>query len=222
MSKNANLQAAESGLSPWCFSRLRRGFDILYSILLILASLPLMVAGAVLVKCSSAGPILFRQRRLGKDGIAFHLLKFRTMRHQSLSQGPGLTQHGDLRITGVGRRLRKWKIDELPQLFNVLAGHMSLVGPRPDLPKYIDSLTDGQKRILLLRPGITGAASVQFRDEELLLAGVPAETLEDFYVKTVLVRKVDLDLKYARRASFFSDAAMMLRTLAVCFRSEVA
>lgn len=194
--------------------------DIIYSILLVLISLPLLIGGAILIKCSSSGPILFRQKRLGKDGIPFQLLKFRTMHHRPLFQGPGLTQHGDPRITTIGRVFRQWKIDELPQLFNVLAGHMSLVGPRPDLPKYLDTLPEAQRQVLLLRPGITGAASVQFRDEELLLADVPPERLEDFYVETLLVKKIDLDLKYAQTASFFSDAAMMLRTVTACLRSE--
>jgi len=143
------------------------------------------------------------------------------MRHQPFSPGSGVTQDGDPRITTVGRIFRKWKIDELPQLFNVLAGNMTLVGPRPDLPKYLDTLPDTQRHILLLRPGITGAASVQFRNEERLLSGVPPERLEDVYVKTLLLKKIDLDLKYAQTASFFSDAGMMLRTLTVCLRSEI-
>lgn len=220
MLDNSKLAGAASGLSPWCFSPLRRGLDVIYSVLLILLSLPLMIAAAILITCSSAGPILFRQERVGRNGVPFELLKLRTMRHQPFSQGAGLTQHGDSRITTVGQLLRNWKIDELPQLFNVLAGHMSLVGPRPDLPKYLNTLPDSQRHVLLLRPGITGAASVQFRNEELLLAGVAPERLEDFYVKILLMKKIDLDLKYAHTASFFSDAAMMLRTLTVCLGSE--
>ena len=201
-------------LSPWCFCRAKRALDVLCSITLILATLPLMAIVAMLIKSTSPGPALFRQRRLGKNGGRFQLLKFRTMHHGRRALGLGLTRHGDPRVTRVGRLLRKWKLDELPQLFNVLCGEMSLVGPRPDLPKYFQGLRAEQRLVLTLSPGITGAASLRFRNEEMLLAEVTPEQLESFYVNTLLPQKIELELEYARGASMFSDATMLLRTAA--------
>jgi len=214
--------AVSSGLSPWCFSQLRRSLDIVFSIVLIVATLLFMVVAALFIKWTSGGPVLFRQERLGKDGIPFQLLKFRTMEHRPLGEGSGLTRRGDPRVTAVGRFLRKWKIDELPQLFNVLRGDMSLVGPRPDLPQYLQALCGDQRLVLLLVPGITGAASLQFRNEELLLAQVAPEQLEGFYIHTLLPQKIELDLNYAREASLLGDLAILLRTAAGCVRPEGA
>ena len=202
------------GLSPWCFCRTKRTLDVLCSMVLILATLPLMAILAVLIKCTSPGPVLFRQRRLGKNGCEFQFLKFRTMHHRRRASGLGLTQYRDPRVTGVGRFLRKWKLDELPQLFNVLRGEMSLVGPRPDLPEYFQGLRTEQRLVLSLFPGITGAASLRFRHEEILLAEVAPEHLESFYVNKLLPQKIDLELEYARSANLFSDGAMLLRTAA--------
>jgi lipopolysaccharide/colanic/teichoic acid biosynthesis glycosyltransferase len=207
---------AASGLSPWCFSQLRRSLDVVYSIMLIFVSLPLMAIAAVLIEWTSPGPVLFRQERLGKNGIRFQLLKFRTMYDGRRIAGSGLTRCGDPRVTAVGRFLRRWKLDELPQLFNVLCGEMSLVGPRPDLPEYSQKLRDDQRLVLLLLPGITGAASLHFRNEEVLLDQVAPEQLESFYVSTLLPQKIELDLEYARKASFVSDMSIMFRTAAVC------
>jgi len=136
------------------------------------------------------------------------------MHHRPLAEGSGLTRRGDPRITTVGRILRKWKIDELPQLFNVLLGDMSLVGPRPDLPRYLKTLQDGQRLVLALMPGVTGAASVHFRNEEVLLSRVAPEELESFYVNTLLPQKIEIELQYACCASIFSDTAILLRTIA--------
>ena len=214
MLNNSSTPAVAGGFSPWCFSRLRRCLDIIYSSVLILITLPFTMIAAVFIKCTSSGPVLFRQDRLGKDGIPFQLLKFRTMHHRPLAEGSGLTRRGDPRITTVGRILRKWKIDELPQLFNVLLGDMSLVGPRPDLPRYLKTLQDGQRLVLALMPGVTGAASVHFRNEEVLLSRVAPEELESFYVNTLLPQKIEIELQYACCASIFSDTAILLRTIA--------
>lgn len=192
--------------------------DLLGALLLIPVAMPLMGIIAVLIKATSPGPVLFRQRRLGKGGAVFPLLKFRTMHHGRKNAGSGLTQRGDSRITSVGRLLRRCKLDELPQLFNVLRGEMSLVGPRPDLPVYFEGLNNELRRVLDLTPGITGAASLKFRNEEALLAPIPTEQLEAFYVNTLLPQKINLELEYARSASAFSDAAMVLRTAAAVFQ----
>src|SRR5438876_4012784 len=209
-----NSPTVSHGLSPWCFCPLKRSLDVIYSVMLLVATLPLMTIVAVLIKSTSPGPVLYRQRRLGKNGAQFQLLKFRTMHHGRRALGLGLTRHGDPRVTRVGRFLRKWKLDELPQLFNVLRGEMSLVGPRPDLPKYFQGLRAEQRLVLTLSPGITGAASLRFRNEEMLLPEVTSEQLESFYVNTLLPQKIELELEYARGASMFSDATMLLRTAA--------
>jgi lipopolysaccharide/colanic/teichoic acid biosynthesis glycosyltransferase len=136
------------------------------------------------------------------------------MVHGPRNAGPGVTQQGDPRIFPAGRWLRKWKLDELPQFFNVVRGEMSLVGPRPDLPRYIASLGEEQKEILCLRPGIAGSATLQFRHEEDLLAQVPAQELVQFYVSRILPQKISIDMAYARQANLFSDVKILLRTVA--------
>ena len=205
-------------LSPWCFSRFKRAMDFVCVLILVPFVLPVMAIIALAIQATSRGPVLFRQRRLGRDGTKFELLKFRTMYHARATAGSGLTQRGDRRITPIGRLLRRCKLDELPQLFNVLRGEMSLVGPRPDLPEYFESLDAKQRRVLSLTPGITGAASLKFRNEEALLAQVDQERLENFYVETLLPQKIALDLEYARTATAVTDTAMVLRTAAAIFR----
>lgn len=205
-------------LSPWCFSRFKRAMDFVCALILIPVTLPIMVVIALAIRTTSPGPVFFRQERLGKGEAAFDLLKFRTMYHARKKAGSGLTSRGDRRITAVGRVLRWCKLDELPQLFNVLRGDMSLVGPRPDLPQYFKGLDAKQRRVLSLTPGITGAASVQFRNEEALLAQVAEDRLESFYVQTLLPQKIALDLEYARTASVATDMLMLFRTAAAVLR----
>ena len=130
----------EVSFSSWNFSPIKRGFDLLCALFLLLLASPLLLLLALLVKLTSPGPAWFRQIRVGKDGREFKLLKFRSMRHSRQQSGPGITAAGDTRVTGVGRFLRKSKFDELPQLINVICGHMSLVGPRPDLPEFMAGL----------------------------------------------------------------------------------
>ena len=192
--------------------------DLAGALILIPVAMPLMALIALLVKATSPGPVFFRQKRLGKGGPVFQLLKFRTMYHGRRVAGSGLTQRGDSRITPLGHLLRRCKLDELPQLFNVLRGEMSLVGPRPDLPAYFEGLNGEQRRVLDLAPGITGAASLKFRNEEALLAQIAPEQLETFYVKTLLPQKIALELEYARTASVVTDAAMLFRTAVAVFR----
>lgn len=198
--------------TAWNRSALKRGFDLaLASILLVLTS-PVLLAVAVFVKLTSEGPILFRHCRMGKQGRTFELLKFRTMTSGSNKAELQLTRAGDARIVPAARVLRKWKLDELPQLYNVVRGDMSLVGPRPDVSHYFANLNEIQRHILTLRPGITGAASLHYRNEEQLLATVPTDQLEQFYCTQLFPHKIRLDLDYACRASFWSDLGMLLRT----------
>jgi len=171
-----------------------------------------MAVVALSVALTSAGPVLFRQVRSGQGGRPFELLKFRSMTYRQGSGAPGVTRSGDSRITPVGKFLRRFKLDELPQLVHVLRGDMSLVGPRPDLPEFLEALAPEHRALLGLKPGLTGAATLQFRHEEELLARVPPEQLFDHYVSTVLPQKAQLDLAYARRATFSSDLQVLWRT----------
>jgi lipopolysaccharide/colanic/teichoic acid biosynthesis glycosyltransferase len=155
--------------------------------------------------------VFYRQERVGQGGRRFKIWKYRTMVVDADKLGPAVTKDGDPRITRVGRFLRKSKLDELPQLFNVLVGEMSLVGPRPEVPKYVDLYKAEQREILKLKPGITELATLKFRQEEELLGR--AEDVESFYVEQCIPRKIELNLKYARRASLWSDTWLILQTL---------
>jgi lipopolysaccharide/colanic/teichoic acid biosynthesis glycosyltransferase len=198
---------------PWSLSGSKRFFDFACATLLVTAAAPLMALLALVVKASSSGPFLFRQNRIGQNGKEFPVLKFRTM-YSRTGEGSGalITRSGDCRITPVGWWLRKWKLDELPQFINVLRGDMSLVGHRPDMLKYMQTLAGADRNILHFRPGITSPASLRFRNEEQELAKVPAEKMEQFYVSTLLPQKIRMDLDYAERATFLTDCRILLRT----------
>ena len=185
--------------------------DIVASALGLILLLPVICVIALAIAIHSGKPVFFQQKRLGRNGRDFHLLKFRTM--VTAKNGPGLTRDGDARVTRIGRWLRKRKLDELPQLFNVLKGEMSLVGPRPDLEEFWSQASLDDRRILELKPGVTGAASLAFCDEERLLAQVPAEQLASFYIQEVLPQKARLDGEYAARATFRSDCGILLQTV---------
>ncbi len=216
LSGAASLASLEPTINLYTWSRSagKRVFDMVFAGFCLLLTWPLMLLAALLIKCTSPGPVFFRQIRSGQDGKPFELLKFRSMTHGRRSAGPGVTRQGDSRIFPAGRWLRKWKVDELPQFINVVRGEMSLVGPRPDLPEYLDLLSQDQREVLLLRPGITGAATIKFRNEEELLAQVPADELQQFYVYRVLPEKVRIDMDYARHASFSGDLKILLSTVA--------
>ena|SRR5271166_5397700 len=207
-----------AGFRHWNHSAGKRCFDAVCASILLLLSSPVLLIVALLVKCSSRGPVFYSHRRVGKDGARFGVLKFRTMSADRQIAGPSLTRRGDRRITAIGRVLREWKLDELPQLINVVRGEMSLVGPRPDAPKYVDQLAGEQKLVLMLSPGITGAASLEYRDEEAMLAEIAEEQMEEFYSTKLLPAKIRLDMDYARRASFLTDLVILLRTLGAIVR----
>lgn len=188
----------------------KRMLDLgLASVALIICS-PLVLVLSLGVRLSSPGPVLHRATRAGRRGEPFTLLKFRSMRPNSSAQGPAITAAGDPRITRFGRLLRRSKLDELPQLINVLKGEMSIVGPRPEDPRYVERYTAEQRRILAWRPGITSPASVTFRDEETILAA--AVDLEATY-RAVMAEKIGIDLEYFERATLVGDLAWMGRTV---------
>ncbi len=155
----------------------KRAFDLFFSVVGLLVLSPVLLLVAIAVKLSSRGPVLFRQQRVGLGGERFWMLKFRSMVENAEDLGLGVTRDGDPRITAVGRFLRKTKLDELPQLWNVLVGEMSFVGPRPEVPRYVAQYTPEQRRVLELKPGITDLATLEFRKEEEILRQ-KAETLK--------------------------------------------
>ena len=187
--------------------------DISVSIPMLLVLSPILLSVALAIRLTSGKPAIFRQWRTGRYGREFQLYKFRTMTVQQTGKGPGITRNGDPRVTGIGKLLRRTKLDELPQLLNVLRGEMSLVGPRPDLQEFWQQASADARQVLALIPGLTGPASIAFRNEESLLAQIAPEQLRSFYVERLLPAKARIDLEYAAGASFLSDCSTLLQTL---------
>ncbi|MCC6840097.1 MAG: sugar transferase [Flavobacteriales bacterium] len=194
---------------------LKRAFDMAFSLVLLVLLLPLLLVFALAVALTSPGGAFFRQVRVGRGGREFRLLKFRSMRPGSEAKGQLTIGGRDPRITGVGYFLRKTKLDELPQLWNVLVGDMSVVGPRPEVPKYVALYTAEQRAVLQVRPGITGMASLDYIDENELLAR--AADPEKAYVEEVMPAKLALDLRYVRERSFLLDLRIILATVGKVF-----
>lgn len=192
----------------------KRLFDIVCAALGLLVLSPVLLVCALLVGLTSPGGVLFRQERVGKDGVPFTIYKFRSMRKDNA--GLKISTSGDSRITPVGRVLRKAKLDELPQLWNVLKGDMSFVGPRPEVREYTDLYTPEQRQVLLVRPGITGLASICYRNENDLLSSSadPNRT----YIEEVMPAKLALDLEYIPRACVSYDIKLILETLVTVVR----
>ena len=151
------------------------------------------------------------ERRVGKDGLDFKITKFRSMVKNAARRGPAITTGGDNRITPFGRFLRKTKLDELPQLFNVLSGKMAIVGPRPEVPEYVQLYTDEQKAVLSVRPGLTDPASIAYRDEEKVLARY--DDPEKAYIEKIMPAKLKMNISYIEKASFSRDLALIFKTL---------
>lgn len=189
---------------------MKRSFDLIGALVGLIMCSPLMVLLATLIKLDDRGPVLFHQERVGRGGEPFRIHKFRTMTIETA--GPAITIGGDSRVTRVGHYLRKWKLDELPQLFDVLRGVMSLVGPRPELPQYVALWTPEQtSKVLSVRPGITDPASIQLRNEsDILAASADAERM---YVEELMPRKVSIYLDYVAQRSFMEDLRIIKDTL---------
>ncbi|MEO8094456.1 MAG: sugar transferase [Pseudolysinimonas sp.] len=188
----------------------KRVLDLTLSGLLLAVTSPLLAASAMAIKLDSTGPVLFRQERVGLGGLTFRIHKFRSMSVQH--DGRLVSSTGDTRVTRVGRLLRRTKLDELPQLIDVLQGHMSLVGPRPEVPTYVHQWSAERREVILsVRPGITDPASVELRHEADELAGVSDP--EAYYVEVLLPRKTAVYVDYVMNRSLLGDVAILLRTV---------
>ena len=189
----------------------KRLFDSVMATIGLVLLLPLLAVIALAVKLDSAGPVLFSQVRVGQRGDLFTLRKFRSM-YATDVKGPGVTASDDPRVTRVGRVLRRFKLDELPQLFNVLLGDMSLVGPRPEVPEFMAYYpVESREKILSVRPGITDFAAIEFRDEESMLEGV--QDKHEFYIREILPKKIELYERYVANQSLILDIQLIMRTI---------
>lgn len=204
---------------------MRRLLEVMASLVGLMLLSPLFLLVAVAIKLDSVGPVFYRGERVGRGGRPFYIYKFRSMVHleeaEAGRRGPGITAAADERITRLGRLLRRTKVDELPQLINVLVGDMSLVGPRPEDPRYVALYTREQRRVLAARPGITSPASVRYRHEEELLgarrtAGGP--DWEQVYIKEVMPHKLQIELAYMEQRTLWTDLRVLLDTLRAMLR----
>lgn len=202
----ASLRLIEEQVSEWSRSGLKRLFDIICVVLALPMLIPIFLAVGLAVRLTSRGPVLFLQKRTGLHRRNFTILKFRTMEHLEKGAHHKVTTAGNQQFTPVGRFLRKWKLDELPQVLNVLVGDMSLVGPRPKLPEH-------QLVELKCRPGITGAATIAFAREEQILARLPHDCVEAYYISIILPAKLRLDREYMAQATFLTDLKLIMDTV---------
>jgi len=194
---------------------LKRAFDIASASIGLVLTSPIVLLAAAFVKLDSPGPVFYLSPRVGRDGRPFEMVKLRSMQVGADTHGPPVTVSADPRVTRAGRLLRRTKIDELPQLVNVLKGDMSLVGPRPEHPEYVKLYTPEQRRVLSVRPGITGAAVIVFVDEESMLTGSDPEAS---YRRDVMPKKLALDLDYVEHHGFQRDLSILLATAGIVIR----
>lgn len=199
---------------------LKRAFDILVSAILLLLLSPILLFFAIWIKLDSPGPVFYRQERVTTYGRIFRIFKFRTMKVDADKMGSLVTLKNDNRITRVGHVIRRYRLDELPQLLNILTGDMSLVGTRPEVAKYVAAYTPEMKATLLLPAGVTSTASILFKDEEELIAKFILEGMEvdDIYITKVLPEKMHYNLSYLKNYSFLGDLKLMVRTVLKVFK----
>lgn len=199
---------------------LKRAFDILVSAILLLLLSPILLFFAIWIKLDSPGPVFYRQERVTTYGRIFRIFKFRTMKVDADKMGSLVTLKNDDRITRVGHVIRRYRLDELPQLLNILTGDMSLVGTRPEVAKYVAAYTPEMKATLLLPAGVTSTASILFKDEEELIAKFILEGMEvdDIYITKVLPEKMHYNLSYLKNYSFLGDLKLMVRTVLKVFK----
>jgi len=192
-----------------------RFLDLIISIFGIILLLPLMILISILISLGSDGCIIFSQKRVGKNGIHFNIYKFRTM-VVTQNEGLLLTTINDKRITKIGKILRSSKFDEIPQLFNVIKGDMSIVGPRPEVPRYVKYYNKEQIKILSIKPGITDIASIEFSNENDILAN--AEDPEQYYISQIMPRKIDLNMVFLKNKSIRTYLSIILKTIKLFFK----
>ena len=194
---------------------LKRVFDIIVSILMIILLSPVLIAVSIWIKLDSKGPVFYRQERITQYGRVFRIFKFRTMVTGADKIGTLVTTKNDSRITRVGEKIRKCRLDEIPQLFNILLGDMSFVGTRPEVKKYVDAYTDEMMSTLLLPAGVTSLASIQYRDEDEILAKYVDEehSVDEVYVEKVLPDKMKYNLKYLKSFSIVEDIVLCVKTV---------
>lgn len=190
---------------------LKRVFDVLFSVLLIVLLCPVMLVIAVAVRATSPGEVIFRQIRVTTYGKRFHIYKFRTMVAGAPERGSQVTVSGDARITTIGKFLRKVRLDELPQLFNILRGDMSFVGTRPEVEKYVARYEPEMYATLLMPAGVTSTASIEYKDEERLLSG--GSDVDETYVNEILPAKMKYNLQYIEEFSIGKDVLILVRTV---------
>lgn len=193
----------------------KRIFDLLSALIVIIVFSPLLILLSVWIAFDSKGGVFYKQERVGKNGKLFNLLKFRSMRPNADRAGQ-LTVGDDNRVTKVGRFIRKYKLDELPQLFNIVKGEMSVVGPRPEVPKYVDMYSEEQKKVLLALPGLTDFAAIEYLDEQKILGA--ADNPEKIYIEEVMPAKLELNLKYIKERNFWLDIGLIFKTIFSIFR----
>jgi lipopolysaccharide/colanic/teichoic acid biosynthesis glycosyltransferase len=196
---------------------LKRCFDVISSLVGLILVSPVFLTVPLLIKLDSKGPIFFKQRRIGKDGKQFKIYKFRSMVQDAEKIGSQITAGNDSRITRVGKILRRYEIDELPTLINVLKGDMSVVGPRPEVPKYLKHYNGKYREVLSVRPGITDLGTMKFRDEAKYLNG---QNHGEIYEKEILPQKLNLNLEYIHHRSFLFDLRIILRTIALILKQK--
>ena len=199
---------------------LKRAFDILVSAILLLLLSPILLFFAIWIKLDSPGPVFYRQERVTTYGRIFRIFKFRTMKVDADKMGSLVSLKNDDRITRVGHVIRRYRLDELPQLLNILTGDMSLVGTRHEVAKYVAAYTPEMKATLLLPAGVTSTASILFKDEEELIAKFILEGMEvdDIYITKVLPEKMHYNLSYLKNYSFLGDLKLMVRTVLKVFK----
>lgn len=194
---------------------IKRGMDIFLALILTVILAPVMGVLAIWIRLDSPGPVIYRQERITQYGRAFQICKFRTMVEHADREGPLVTAKEDTRITRVGEKLRKLRLDELPQLFNILAGQMSFVGTRPEVKKYVEQYTPKMMATLLLPAGITSYTSIKFRDEDELIASYKEQgelSADEIYVRFILPKKMEYNLKYLKKFSVMGDLRIMIET----------
>jgi lipopolysaccharide/colanic/teichoic acid biosynthesis glycosyltransferase len=198
-------------LIKWLLAMIKRLFDFFGSLLVLLLLFPFFLWIAIIILLTSKGGIFYKQERIGKDGVSFMLIKFRTMKIGADKQGLITVGEHDNRITPIGYYLRKYKLDEFPQLINILKGEMSVVGPRPEVSKYVRMYSPEQQKVLSVKPGLTDLASLQFINENKLLG--QAKNPDEVYIREIMPEKLRLNLLYVENQGFFYDIKIILKTL---------